>query len=180
MNPTPKASVPSPQYIAVDLDEPYPVLAVEHRNAQYARMLERHLGSARSEMSSVCQYIYQSWVLEPDQTELTDLCSRIAQVEMHHLHILGTLIEMLGGAPRYAAPTVNGYQPWNGNMLYYSRNPQVILRNNITQEQAAGEIYEAQAGQIHDRYIAAMLHRMSQAEFLHRDIFQSCLERLNR
>lgn len=178
MNAEPRPSLPPTQRVAVDLSEPYPELTAEHRNAQYARMLERNLGSAGSEMSSICQYMYQSWILSASHPELSDICARIAQVEMRHLNILGRLIELLGGTPRFAAPTANGCQPWNGNMLYYSRNPQSLLRHSIAQEQAAAEGYEAEAMQIHDPYVSAMLRRMAKAELLHRDIFQSCLERM--
>lgn len=167
-----------PNARAEELAEPYPVLEVQHRSAQYARIMEQNIGSTRGEMSAASQYLYQSWVLEPGYAALAEVCRRIAQVEMRHLDIFGKLSELLGGTPRLAAPSVNGHQPWNGNMLFYTRDPIAMLRHNVAEEQAAAEMYEAQAAQIYDPQVAAMLRRIARTERLHREIFQSWLESL--
>ena len=72
--------------------EPYPPLEVEGPNPQYARLLGIDMAGGRGEMTSITQYLYHSWTL-PDFDNAAPTLRQIAQVEMHHLDMLGVLIE---------------------------------------------------------------------------------------
>ena len=49
--------------IIVSAPVPYPPLTVDGPNPQIARLLGVDLASSKSEMTSICQYLYHSWVL---------------------------------------------------------------------------------------------------------------------
>lgn len=87
----------------VAADAPYPPLEVNGPNHQIVRMLAFDLASDKSEMTSVTQYMYQGWALDRAFAGIARTLERLAQVEMRHMQILGKLIRMLGGDPRYAA-----------------------------------------------------------------------------
>ena len=79
--------------------EPYPAVQVSAPNLTYAQMLSMPFASAKSELTTITQYTYFNWVLEPDWADLAAVYQKVAQVEMRHLHLLGQLITALGGQP---------------------------------------------------------------------------------
>lgn len=145
--------------------DPYPPLEVEGPNPQYARLLGLDLASSKGETTSITQYLYQSWTL-PDFDNVTHILRQIAVVEMHHLDMLGTLIEKLGGNPKFMAvqnrPTV-----WNGGMVSYNRTPAMALRDDLMMEQAAIDTYRKQLMMIHDSHVCAVIRRILMDEEIH-------------
>lgn len=159
----------------VAADDPYPVIEVSGPNPQYARMLQIDLASGHSEMTSITQYIYDSWRLDPRFANVAETLRRIAMVEMHHLDILGKLIVLLGGDPKYMAVQQRP-QVWNGNMVTYSRQFAAMMRDNILAEQMAIDTYARQAEIIRDEHIAALLRRILQDEYIHIELFRQYLD----
>lgn len=156
---------------------PYPSPEVTAQNPRYALLLRQAISSAKSEMTSVLQYVYQSWRLKPDDAKLAALFAGLAGVEMHHLQLLGELVVLLGGDPRCTAPSCGC--PWNGNMICYTGNPASFLRQNAAAEQGAYDTYLSLARQLEDSKIQPLLLRLSEDEALHRDLLLERLEQLS-
>ena len=169
---------PKPQRIAVMASAPYPDLKVEKPDIRYARMIDANMASIRGEMTALYQYLFQSWIVEDIHLELADTLLRISEVEMRHLNIFGKLVHMLGGTPKLSNMTMSGSFPWNGCMINYSKDLKTILLQNISMEQEAVNAYLAQAEQVDDQYLSAMLKRIAQDEHLHCDIFRSFRDRM--
>lgn len=164
--------------IPVRADLPYPEIRVEKPNRAYARILMQDIAATRGEMTAIYEYLYQNWVLGEGYEELAHTLLRIAEVEMHHIDIIGRLIVLLGGDPRCFSPMGNGFYPWSGNMVSYSRSVRRMLADDISYEQSAVDGYTAQAAVIEDRYVSEQLTRLAMDEQIHHAIFESFLKRL--
>lgn len=156
---------------------PYPPLRVTEPNRRYAALLLQDIASQRSEMTAVSQYLYQHWILEHSGPEMAELLLRIAQVEMHHLDILGKLVVLLGGNPVFRCNPLSCNSAWNGNMLQYQSDLKQLLTHNISAETAAVNNYTAQAETIQDSCVSDILLRIAEDEKLHCNIFRSLLEK---
>ncbi len=161
--------------IPVKAASPYPELKVEGRNIHYAAILTGDLASATGEMTAIYQYLYQHWTLQEQFEEIAQTIVRISEVEMHHLNMLGSLIDMLGGNPKCEA--IRGYKRffWQGSMVNYSRELPVLLKSNIYLEQSAVREYLEQADYIEDPYVSAVLARMAEDEEIHYAAYQDFL-----
>ena len=155
--------------------EPYPPLEVEGPNPQYARLLGIDMAGGRGEMTSITQYLYHSWTL-PDFDNAAPTLRQIAQVEMHHLDMLGQLIVLLGADPRFSCDQRGSCAWWSGSMVCYSHDVRQILLNNITDEKKAAEFYRTAACDIPDPCVAAVLNRIARDEVLHAEIFTRFLK----
>ena len=157
---------------------PYPPLEVEEPNAQYARMLGNDLASAKSEMTSICQYLYHSWTLPKSVDDIPTIMRRIAEVEMHHFDMLGQLIVKLGGNPRYMSINKRP-QFWQGRMVVCSRTPAMALKDDMVLEQSTIAVYRGQVSAIRDHHIVAVLRRILIDEEIHLAIFRYLFSQIN-
>lgn len=164
--------------IPVAAPEPYPPIKVEGKNHHYAQLLGQDLASSWGEMSAIYEYLYQHWILSEPQAALQTVLFRIAQVEMHHLNILGQLIRLLGGDPKCQYSSGHNPVVWNGNMDNYNKGIRQILSYDIVSEQSAADSYLKQAQLIKDSHVSVMLRRMAQDELVHRDIFSGFLKEI--
>lgn len=161
----------------------YPPVEVSAPNSLYAKLLTGALASKESEMTAVTSYLYQHWYLSAHCREISELFRRIAQVEMHHLEMIGTLISKLGGNPQFRQckhpkccdPASCGCAYWNGAMIEYNTNVKQILTANISGEKQAVKEYKKLIEQIHDPCVQAVLKRIIEDEKLHISIFESLL-----
>ncbi len=153
--------------------DPYPPLEVEGPNPQYARLLGIDMAGGRSEMTSVTQYLYHSWTL-PDFDNAIHILRQIAMVEMHHLDMLGVLIEKLGGNPKYLS-VQNRPMVWNGGMVTYNRTPAMAIRDDMLLEQTAIDTYRKQLLVIRDAHVAAVIRRILMDEEIHLLLFKRLL-----
>ncbi|MBC8571172.1 ferritin-like domain-containing protein [Zongyangia hominis] len=160
----------------VSAPEPYPPIRVEKPNRRYAQMLSVDMASAKSEMTSITQYVYHSWVLHGTYGEAAHTLDRIAMVEMRHLDILGQLIVLLGGDPVYQSTRQNRRIVWNGAMVTYRKRFTQAIQDDIALEQAAIDLYTRQAAAILDPYVSTIIRRIIQDELIHLKIFRSLLE----
>ncbi len=160
--------------IIVSAPVPYPPLTVDGPNPQIARLLGVDLASSKSEMTSICQYLYHSWVLPSTADSADSLLKRIAEVEMHHYDMLGQLIVKLGGDPKYVA-VQNRPLPWDARMVSYTRTPASAFRDDLMLEQAAIETYRRQAAAISDPHVVAVIRRILLDEEMHLLIFRRLL-----
>ena len=154
----------------------YPPVAVEGKNLQYAQILIPDLASAASEMTTVHQYLYQSWTIDNDYKNVRRVIERMIAVEQHHYAIIGQLIFLLGGHPQCRSLKPNSY--WCGNMVDYSRDLRTLLTKNAESEQFAAQAYTDQAKQIGDTHVSKMLARLALDENLHYKIFSDFLAQI--
>lgn len=155
-------------------ESPYPPIKVEEPNLKYACLLQADEASDKSEFTSISQYVYQSWIFQACYKEIAHGIIKIAEVEMHHLDMLGKLIILLGGEPKLQS----GYRIWNGNMVNYTVSPVNMLKSSIMLEVAAIETYEKQINYIKDKYIVDILKRIVEDEQIHLKIFNNYLSEL--
>ena len=81
-------------------EKAYPPVAVQGKNAAYAREMLSNMGGINSEMTAVASYFYNHLVTRPDYAEVSDAFHRISMVEMHHMEIFGELAGLLGADAR--------------------------------------------------------------------------------
>lgn len=154
--------------------EQNPTLKVEKENKEYAQILLEDYAGNISEDTAIHQYLYQALIV--DNSSLKKSLTRIAITEMHHLHILGEIIELLGGNPFYGTIKNHHIDSWDASNINYEKNPYVFLKNNITQENIAIKHYKMRIKQIDDDYIKEILENIILDEQNHIKIFYSFLE----
>lgn len=162
----------------VAADAPYPPLEVNGPNHQIVRMLAFDLASDKSEMTSVTQYMYQGWALDRAFAGIARTLERLAQVEMRHMQILGKLIRMLGGDPRYAA--LRRGRPFTGmwNGFPTAVLPKPMLLDSFHLEEAAIETYRRQIAVVPDEGVSITLKRIVLDEEVHVRLFEQYLRQL--
>lgn len=165
-----------PDSIPVVHSDWYPPIAVSGKNAVYAQMLMPDLASAASEMTTVHQYLFQSWTMDSNRKTICRVIQRMAAVEQHHFSIIGQLIALLGGMPECRSTEKTSY--WRGNMVDYSRDLRHLLTKNAESEKFAAEAYASQAKEIKDPQVSRMLARLSLDEKLHHRIFMDFLAQI--
>ncbi len=156
----------------------YPPVEVSGPNLRLARLLNNDLAAVKSETTAIHQYLYQAWILGESRPELSATLSDIARVEMHHMRILGQLIVLLGGSPRFFSYPSGRVLPWNGKMINYDKDIRHILTADICDEELAYQAYTQQAKTIKDEKAAANLTRIAQDEKLHKAVFEKFLQDL--
>ncbi len=145
-------------------------------NPQYAQLLMEAYAGVQSELTAITQYEYQHLVLFPKYPSFTRQIQRIAREEMQHLHILGSLIEALGGDAQYRArtnPTMGHY--WSAQNVKYLRSMPQMLLMDIQQEKAAIETYRALQRAIHEPVIQQALHCIMLEEEQHIQILSQAI-----
>lgn len=152
-------------------DKPYPIPRVEGKNIDYAKLLLKNYAGDISEETAIHLYLFQSLVLN-NKTEFANIMEHIAEVEMHHLKLLGETIQLLGMRPVYGVTSeVNSFKPWNSINVNYSTDLKKILSINIQSEQYAINNYQYHYSIIKDKYIRELLFRIIEDEKIHLNIF---------
>ena len=150
---------------------PYPEIRVERRNPNYARLLSLAYAGQDSELTAILLYSYGHQVSRGKSPEmLSEALQHISVVEMHHLNILGELITLLGGDPRFCGPNMR--VGINTAMLGYACEPARILRNALAGEEAAVRLYKELIRNICDKYVREILERIILDEESHIKIFR--------
>lgn len=154
-------------------DTPYPPIEVTCVNTSYAQLLMEDYAGANSEMTAVTKYVYQEFISKNEA--IVEALERISYQEMHHLHILGTLIEKLGGDPQYFVSSCisNGF--WTGQYVSYEKNPRCFLKKNIAAEQDAIRSYHRKIGLMKDQKVSRILERIILDEQCHINVFTRLL-----
>lgn len=152
---------------------PYPEIKVERRNVSLANMILDDFSGKISELTAVLKYVYQSINLK--DTDMARIIGKISIVEMHHLKILGTIINQLGMKSCYVYR--NKYMFWNAsNVCYEIDNVQDMLKNNVIQEQDAITQYRNLICKTNDNNIIENIKRIIVDEKVHKEIFEDLLK----
>ncbi len=153
------------------LDIPYPKVSVEEKNICYANLLYSNYCGQFSEMTSLCQYIYQHFPTEFSDTRLSEALKCIAMVEMKHFDILGELILLLGGDPIFRMNGCNNSKLWKSDVVAFTTNVKQLLCDNIELEKIALESYRQRLCQISDKGVQKCIERIILDEEHHLQIF---------
>lgn len=149
--------------------KPYPEAMVEGENLRYAKLLmDAYADGGKAEMTAISQYLHHHLTIQNKEIANTEFC--IALVEMKHLMLLGHLIEMLGGNPKYRRANKAW---WNGGEVDYGDSAELKLKLDIASEKAAIEGYKTLISEIQDRHIVEVLQRILEDEIVHVNIFES-------
>lgn len=160
------------------LDEPYPEIRVMAQNQAYANLLLEDYAGRVSETTAIMQYVFHHMHMAriPGWEEVAEMEEKVSIVEMYHLEILGKLILLLGGNPRYWDCH---QQFWNASFVdYQDFDPCAQLRADIQAEQTAIQNYRMRIQEIQDPYIQAILERIIKDEEHHLKLFREALNRL--
>lgn len=153
--------------------KPYPKIQVERTNLEYATILLDDYGGITSEDTAIHLYLYQSLVNNDNYKEFNQIMLQIAEVEMHHLSLLGQAITKLGGTPIYASVAIDNIPRfWNAGNVDYRNDLKSMLEIDMASETKAIKNYQYQIGIINDRYIKALLERIIEDEKIHLEIFK--------
>jgi len=151
------------------VNKPYPKIQVEKKSDYYAKILSHVYASNESELSAILQYSYETFLIEDEI--LSETIAGIAEVEMHHLKILGELIHKLGGIPMYADKSYCKTIYWNSNYIYYDTDLKTMMDINIETEKQNIRSYQMLIHVIEDERIKEILKRILEDEYLHLEIF---------
>ena len=158
--------------------KPYPLIQVSAVNIAYAQALMVDLASIKGELTAITQYQYQSWLLTQNQSSLAQCLSLILQTEIKHLDLLGQLIILLGGGPRFCTLQPKGPSYWHSQMTSYTTDIKKMLRDNLTLEQASINSYQYHLNIIKDPLVIPILQQIIEDEQNHLAFFKASLAQL--
>ena len=150
---------------------PYPVIGDMKKNRMYARMMLDNYGGIISEMSAIALYLNDA-IQEGEQQETARIFMGIAEVEMHHLHIFGTLAYRLGEKPILRTMQGNRYASWSCYYTPYPTEWLPLLHTALHCERQTIQKYTRQMERVEEPLIQACLQRIIQDEEVHVTIFE--------
>lgn len=163
--------------VQFNADLPYPKIEVDTENLQYANLIQINYAGMVSEFSAITQYTYHEIKLFEDYADVTPTLMGIAEVEMHHMQILGELIVVLGGDPGYWINKKNKKLNWSPNFVQYGTTLKEMLTYDIESEKAAIAQYRKTANQIQDENIIAIINRLILDEEHHLKLLNGLYEK---
>lgn len=156
---------------------PYPAARVQEKNLNYAKMLMPSYSGAKSELSAITTYCYQSLITAQENKRLSDILDCISGVEMKHFRLLGQLICLLGADPSLYIKIPRGKaQYWSSYFTDFTKDQRSFILNNIKDEEAAVMTYEEIYRKIPDQGVRAVLERIIADEEHHIKIFKELLK----
>ncbi len=151
------------------VDKPYPRIMVKEKNPYYAKLLYEAYAGMISELSAVTLYSYQNFEMFDFNIEFSNMIKEIAIVEMHHLEILGKLINLLGTTPIY----MNSENLlWSSSNIIYNNNIIDMLNIDILKEEESIKYYKFLKTKIEDRNIITIINRIILDEEKHLECFR--------
>ncbi|WP_195264284.1 MULTISPECIES: ferritin family protein [unclassified Clostridium] len=152
---------------------PYPKIEISEKNSNYANLIKRSYAGNISELTAVTQYTYQGLIAN---NIIGNILKKIAEVEMHHLEILGELIVALGENPDFSINKKDKKLNWNSKFICTSDSIKDMLLEDIKNEEEAIKLYRKTANSINDENIIAILNRIILDEELHIKILTNLYE----
>ncbi|MCX4361973.1 MAG: ferritin-like domain-containing protein [Clostridia bacterium] len=153
------------------LDTPYPQLRGACSPCDIKMLMDLYAGRA-SELTSITQYLYEHYVIDGLDDNVSECVLGIAKVEMYHHSLLGEAIVKMGGDPIMGGSTCF----WSGSNLKYTQNPICFLQNSINAEKLAVSNYRRAAACVKNASLSELLLRIGQDEELHIEILGELLE----
>lgn len=153
---------------------PYPQVIIDAPSKTEALCIVEDYAGKGSEFTAISEYLYQSFILHTEYPEYSLALRKIAEVEMHHLLLLGETLPKLG-----ADPVIGGRNCyWNGSFVDYTKNIEQFLMHDIKSEIFAIEGYRNSIFCVKNSSIKALLERIILDEDMHIHILNQLLESL--
>lgn len=153
------------------VDLPYPPIKVKTENSKFADLILLNYAGSVSEFSAITQYTYHEIALKYKFEEVSETIQGIAEVEMHHLQMLGELIVKLGKSPGYWICKHKKLNFWTPEFISYSTDLKKVLAVDINDEKEAITQYKRTIQQIDDSYIIDIIDRIILDEEYHIKLF---------
>lgn len=166
------------EHVSYACDAPYPPIQIANKNPRNLQTILSFFSSPQGEFTSLTQYCYEHWILSTKYPELSQDLMGIAKIEMYHFDILGQLITLLGGDPKYAYLRNNRATPWNGFLVSIQKEPKSMLLFNIKSEQDTINNYLHLSKELKDPYLSAIFKRLALDEEVHLNLFRKHLSKL--
>lgn len=157
------------------LDIPYPSVRVSEKNPDLGRRLSHSFAGDVSEETAIHQYLFQSFLLQDSNAEISQVLESIGKVEMYHLKLLGLLMKKLGVYPVFYDFSIGNHEYWSSKYVSYDTNLEDMLKANIMAEKHAIFQYDAFISSTNDIYVQALIKRIVLDERLHLEIFEKLL-----
>lgn len=161
------------------INKPYPEIKVENKNIMYASLLLEDYTGRVSELTSITQYVYQSFDKFDINPLFSSTLSQIAMVEMKHLELLGKTIKLLGLNPQFKIINNIPVAYWQSKYVNYSPDLKEMLKDDIKIEKEAIKNYQKDIDIINDKYIKKLLYRIIEDEKKHIECFYMLLNKVN-
>ena len=157
-------------------DKPYPEVHPNCENRWYAELLLEDYAGAAGKLTSFSQYIYHSTVNAALHPDVSETLNRIAQVELHHMQLLGSAIMQLGVHPVYRGSGSLGRNYWSGKHVAYGQTLSEQLKADLHCERESILSYKRRIEQIDIPDIQSLLLRLIEDEKIHEDILMKLLK----
>ncbi|MGI5897421.1 MAG: ferritin-like domain-containing protein [Oscillospiraceae bacterium] len=157
---------PQGQHPLYEVPLPYPKVFTGSMNPAYGRAMLSNVGGINSEMSAVSLYLYNHFVT-PQYPEISEAFRKMAEAEMRHLEIFGTLAYQLGQDPRLWSNRCGQRTYWTPGYHRYPVQLPRMLGYALESERAAIQKYQRQAEMIQDENIRENLRRIILDEEAH-------------
>jgi bacterioferritin len=157
--------------------EPSPPIRVKEKNIFYAEILMYDYTGYISEFTATSQYVCRYFGIDKVDKNLDSMYIQISRVEMYHLDILGQVITLLGGNPKYRGSESTNFMPWNGTFVYYGEDICDRLYKDLESEYSAISSYKKHIEMIDDDYIREILQRIILYEEVHIKHFKADINR---
>ena len=137
-------------------------------------LLKEDYAGIVSEMTALCQYMFQHLLLTENGYSFARELECIAITEMRHKDLLGTAIVRLGGTPIFA--TTNTF--WCANYVDYVEDPKRMILSDIKGEYAAIYNYRCHIQLTPNASVKRLLERIILDEEMHIRLFNEMLSAL--
>jgi bacterioferritin len=150
----------------------YPSAEIAGVDKEYADvLLDAFADGGAAELTAIAQYFQHALTIPEHAVSNLELCT--ALTEMHHLDLIGEMIESLGGTPKYWR-TNRHY--WSGGNVGYGDSTPAKLLLDIQAEREAVAAYERLLEQIDNAQVRAVIERILADELVHLQLFQDAYE----
>lgn len=168
-------------YDDYEIKTPYPKLTTTQKDEAIIPDLIYSYGGSKSELTAITQYIYQSFIVKPNNNYLglSRLLEQISIKEMHHLELLSQILISQGINPKFCRYIDNNYDicsPWSSNNVKYITDVEEFIKYNIEIENDAIDEYRQIVQKSQNDNISDIILRIIEDEESHIQIFTKILE----
>ncbi len=156
---------------------PYPSLEGIQPSPHDLNIVGNSYAGRISEFSAIAQYVYHQLEAKGDgRVPIGQTLLSIAQVEMRHLNILGTVVGRLGGTPSFYYREEGRLVPWQGGLVDGCRQVVEMLQSDLRLERQTIACYHWQGAQVSQPQITAVLNRIILDEEIHVQVLERLLK----
>lgn len=162
------------------VDLPYPGTKGLSADEESARIISSAYADAKSEMTAILQYSFQSTIFNGiGQEKTADTLFRIGLTEMEHLEILAETLYALGAIPIYVSQPPKPCDFYSSAAVSRATHPKKMIMDDIIGESEAIRGYENMVRRLKNEQVAAIISRIILDEKLHLETLKKILEDMN-